>query len=521
MPRVPAERREKIAKALRNAKASAKNDIIKSSELSETDISLLKEGGWLFAVHAGYSFLTSEDARNGGTIHAHLAFGKFLSIYLPERMEKYVLSPITSLEYTVRGSLPATVIVENDTSNQTITGLPGGYCIVVRKTTAVDRMEKGAPIGPESIKILPTEEAIACLTKPEIQSHIDLIIAGLAGADPMALSEALVRKRNQSGGSVLVGLLEELGREIIARRIKDAMENAGFKIADSERTALVMKPKAKEPATSYFIRGKWNSFSELLKAKAATMEFTPQGIQDVVNKAQKEKIQDAYHSLSIEKYIVSEEMIESIASGQWDPETQKDAINAMAAKGYIDAFNFVLREALRDEALWQSGNTPTEDISEILLALVLGIKRRLFAPMAEAGLLSPSDLESYRNHPIFIRGSNHVPMNHTKIAEAMQGLVTSTAEEKSPYIRAALAHFFLGFIHPFADGNGRTSRFIMNYLRLVAGLPWLIVPVEKRSEYLSGMEQMSMQEYPNPFFDFLLSLESRLAANAMSSSPLK
>jgi hypothetical protein len=48
----------------------------------------------------------------------------------------------------------------------------------------------------------------------------------------------------------------------------------------------------------------------------------------------------------------------------------------------------------------------------------------------------------------------------------------------------------------------------MNYLRLVAGLPWLIVPVERRSEYLSGMEQLSMQDYPVPFFEFLLSLEN-------------
>jgi hypothetical protein len=508
MARVPLDKREKIAKALKAAKASAVNDIVKSTDLSETDHALLKDSGWLFPIHAGYSLLTSEDARNGDTVHAHLAFGKFLSAYLPERMESYVLSPLTSLEYAVRGKLPSTVIVENDKSNQTITGLPGDYCIVFRKTTAVDRMEKGVPIGPETIKILPTEEALACLTKPEVESHPDIIIASLAGADPMTLSEALVRKKNQSAGSVLISLLSGLGRETVARRVRDAMENAGLKVASSERKDTPMKPKAKEQSISYFIRGKWHTFSEALRPKASGLKFTPQDIHNLTNKAQDDKVQDAYHSLSIEKYTVSEELISAIANGKWDPEAQKHAIDAMAAKGYLDAFNFVTREAVRDAALWKSEKLPIEDSIEILSGLIIGIKRRLFTPMAEAGLISASDIESYRNHPVFIRGSNHIPMNYMKVADAMQGLVTATAEEENPYIRAALAHFFLGFIHPFGDGNGRTSRFVMNYLRLVAGLPWLIVPVERRSEYLSGMEQLSMQDYPVPFFEFLLSLEN-------------
>ncbi|HYX36132.1 MAG TPA: Fic family protein [Oligoflexus sp.] len=323
----------------------------------------------------------------------------------------------------------------------------------------------------------------------------------------MAFAEALVRKRNQSGGSVLIGLLESLGRGTVARRVRDAMEGAGLKIASSEKIDLALKPKAKEPATSYFIRNKWSQFSESLKSRASQLTFTPEVIQVLVDQAQAEKIQDAYHSLSIENYRVSESMIAAIASGQWDPEEKKDVVNRFAAKGYLDAFNLVTREALRDAILWQRGETPIEEMCEILLGLVIGIKRRLFAPMADVGLIDPSDLESYRNQPVFIRGSNHIPMNHTKVAEAMQGVMLAAADEQNPYIRAALAHFFIGYVHPFGDGNGRTSRFLMNYIRLVAGLPWIIIPVERRSEYLLGLEKMSMQDFPSTFFDFLLSLE--------------
>ncbi len=50
---------------------------------------------------------------------------------------------------------------------------------------------------------------------------------------------------------------------------------------------------------------------------------------------------DAWNSLSIEGYRVSEEMIEKIRSGSWDPEADKsDATSrdAMAAKGYWNVF---------------------------------------------------------------------------------------------------------------------------------------------------------------------------------------
>jgi hypothetical protein len=48
-------------------------------------------------------------------------------------------------------------------------------------------------------------------------------------------------------------------------------------------------------------------------------------------------VTDAYHSLSIEGYRVSTELIERVRSGSWNPETnERDRAerNAMAARGY-------------------------------------------------------------------------------------------------------------------------------------------------------------------------------------------
>ena len=50
---------------------------------------------------------------------------------------------------------------------------------------------------------------------------------------------------------------------------------------------------------------------------------------------------DAYHSLSIEGYEVTPELIERVRSSEWNPDANQsdtDQRNAMAAKGYANAF---------------------------------------------------------------------------------------------------------------------------------------------------------------------------------------
>lgn len=51
------------------------------------------------------------------------------------------------------------------------------------------------------------------------------------------------------------------------------------------------------------------------------------------------------------------------------------------------------------------------------------------------------------------------------------------------------AHFDLVTIHPFYDGNGRTSRLLMNYLQLYFGLPMSIVFKEDKAAYFEALQQ--------------------------------
>ncbi len=73
-------------------------------------------------------------------------------------------------------------------------------------------------------------------------------------------------------------------------------------------------------------------------------------------------------------------------------------------------------------------------------------------------------------------------------------------------MRNVLGHFIFVYIHPYFDGNGRMGRFLMNLMMASGGYPWTVIPVEKRDEYMSALEQASVNKNIEPFSTFLARL---------------
>lgn len=65
------------------------------------------------------------------------------------------------------------------------------------------------------------------------------------------------------------------------------------------------------------------------------------------------------------------------------------------------------------------------------------------------------------------------------------------------------AHFDLVSIHPFYDGNGRTSRLLMNYLQLYFNLPLSIVFKEDKAAYFEALQQTKKAEDISVFRKFM------------------
>lgn len=90
-----------------------------------------------------------------------------------------------------------------------------------------------------------------------------------------------------------------------------------------------------------------------------------------------------------------------------------------------------------------------------------------------------------------IEGSNHVPPPHLEVKKHMLNFFKWYSANKNklhPFELAALIHAKLTWIHPFEDGNGRTSRTIMNFILMRKGFPMFFIPFEKREDYYQSLD---------------------------------
>jgi len=207
---------------------------------------------------------------------------------------------------------------------------------------------------------------------------------------------------------------------------------------------------------------------------------------------------DAYHSLSIEGYRVTAELIERVRGGNWNVDSNqadRQSRDALAARGYWQAFQSV-KEAV---GLIIGGRDP----GPLVRATHGDWYRELFQPSVAAGLIGAAALAGYRDHPVFLRGSRHVPPRAEVLHDAMPALFDLLEEEAEPSVRAVLGHWMLGYIHPYPDGNGRIARFLMNAMLASGGYPWTVIRVEDRAAYLRALESASVEGNIGPFAKFI------------------
>ena len=97
----------------------------------------------------------------------------------------------------------------------------------------------------------------------------------------------------------------------------------------------------------------------------------------------------------------------------------------------------------------------------------------------------------YRKENVTIKGATHVPPDYIKIPELMEKLILNynTWNEYHPIIKAVLLHGELVKIHPFVDGNGRTSRLLMNLDLMNSGYNPVIIKKESRLKYYEALDK--------------------------------
>jgi Fic family protein len=124
----------------------------------------------------------------------------------------------------------------------------------------------------------------------------------------------------------------------------------------------------------------------------------------------------------------------------------------------------------------------------------------------------PEDAGRYRKVQVMIKGSNHVPPQPYMVAKEMEEYFIwfeSNKNKLHPIILGAEMHERLVTIHPFIDGNGRTSRLIMNLILLQNG--YVIANIkgdyDTRMTYYQALETAQTSTNKEDFFLFIAQTE--------------
>jgi Fic family protein len=139
--------------------------------------------------------------------------------------------------------------------------------------------------------------------------------------------------------------------------------------------------------------------------------------------------------------------------------------------------------------------TPKMELSEYVLKQIHGI------------VLYGIDRENagvYRKLPVAIAGSKHLPPQPYLLQDLMEDYFRFYELHKDdlhPVVLAAEMHERLVSIHPFIDGNGRTSRLIMNLILLQHGFPLAIIggDYESRMAYYDALEKVQTENDKQSF----------------------
>lgn len=115
----------------------------------------------------------------------------------------------------------------------------------------------------------------------------------------------------------------------------------------------------------------------------------------------------------------------------------------------------------------------------------------------------------YRNVQVLISGAKHIPPQPYLVAKEMESLFIWYNENKDklhPIELSAEMHERLVTIHPFIDGNGRTSRLLMNLILLQNGFPIAILKgdTDSRLKYYRVLETSQTENNKQPFIDLII-----------------
>lgn len=497
---------EKLAeslKILKNYQDKHENLVICGlDELGKTHTRRLIDNGYLQPVIKGW-YIPSFPGSEGDTTVWYASYWNFITAYSNKRFGRdWCLSPEESLSYYAGETVaPKQLIIRTPKGSNNIIQLMYGDSLLDISSSLPKNIYKDPHNG---VHLYPLVEALVFCSPQYFKSDAMNARTCLSRiTDASEVLKIVTENGNSTRAGRIIGALRSIGKKDIAGNIEKLMTKLGYDIRPENPFADKSDISFDRVLSPYATRIElmW----EKMRKQIQELEFRKPGdsigLQRTLQNMEANYVKDSYHSLSIEGYRVTEDLIEQVRSGKWNPTTNAvdaDRKNALAARGYYQAFNAVKESVRKIFSGGNPGDIFAKDHEEWHF--------ELFHPCVTAGIIQVSDLIGYRSHQVYIRGSRHTPLTPDAVRDAMPMLCELMRGEEDSFTRAVLGHFFFAYIHPYMDGNGRTARFVMNVMLVTGGYPWTIVPVEKRKDYIAALEQASVNHDIAAFAKFVHSL---------------
>ncbi len=341
---------EKLAESLDVLKALQQGGrrVFRSDELSRVHRERLTANGFLQEVMKGWLISSNPSVRTGDSTPWYASFWEFCARYCNHRFgEEWYLSPEQSLLlHGERTVIPDQVVVNSPMGTNNAVELLFGTSLYDLKVPAMPAtadlvVRDGLQLFSPAAALVRVVESFFRRNPVETQ----VLLASLVDASD--LLRFLLNGGHSAKAGYLAGAFRRTGRPDLAGEIISAMKSSGYDVREGnpfeagQIFGALRRPRAPIEGRLEML---WESMRSavvetfpkapgLPKDKGAYLRFVDGIYQS-----------DAYHSLSIEGYSVTPEVIERGRRGNWDPEHHEDdrkSRDALAARGYWQAFQLV------------------------------------------------------------------------------------------------------------------------------------------------------------------------------------
>lgn len=227
-----------------------------------------------------------------------------------------------------------------------------------------------------------------------------------------------------------------------------------------------------------------------------------------------------HHSTSIEGSTLTEVETQLLLDEDVTPKG-KPLLHSLMVKDHYAALRYVLASSIAKESI-------TVEFIQRINALVMkntgSIYKTVFGEIdASRGMFRKGNVSAGGSYfPNF----DKVEPYTTELAKRLNEDLPTIGTYEEQLNLSFTAHFDLVSIHPFYDGNGRTSRLLMNYIQAYHGLPLAIVFKEDKADYYTALQQTRKQEDIQIFFAFMYGqyrkhLEQEISSYTQAMSPKK